>query len=134
VTVIARTALAVAIFVAAASVACGDGSAGDETSTPELTTTSTSTATAGAPPLATETPAATAGPQTYEVASGDTLFDIAAEFGVSAEALAEANGITDPTLLQIGQVLTIPPADATPEVTATATGAAEAAETATPAN
>ena len=130
-TALARAALALATLVAAASLACGDGEAGDETSTPEATTTSTSTATAGAPP-ATETATPPSGPQTYEVVSGDTLFDIAAQFGVSAEALAEANGITDPTLLQIGQVLTIPSADGAPE--ATATGTAETTATATPAN
>jgi LysM repeat protein len=42
------------------------------------------------------------------VQKGDTLNEIAARFGVSVRDLMELNGITDPTKLQIGQVLIIP--------------------------
>lgn len=52
--------------------------------------------------------------QTYTVVAGDTLGEIATRFGVSVEALAAANGITDPNVLEVGQVLTIPGADASP--------------------
>jgi LysM repeat protein len=47
--------------------------------------------------------------QTYTVQKGDTLTAIATRFGVTLEALRAANPqVTDPTKLQIGQVLTIP--------------------------
>jgi LysM repeat protein len=42
------------------------------------------------------------------VAAGDTLLAIARRFGVSVEALSEANGITDPDLVLVGQRLVIP--------------------------
>jgi len=129
-TLLARASLVVAALFAVSLVACGDGEAGDETPTP----TATSTATpgpetgAGAPPTATGSPDGSSGPQTYEVVAGDTIFDIAAEFGVDAGELMSANGITDPTLLQIGQILAIPSGDAppagTPQGTATSTATA----------
>jgi LysM repeat protein len=52
--------------------------------------------------------AAAASPSTYTVRRGDTLLAIAERFGVTVRALTEANGITDPSLLRIGQTLTIP--------------------------
>jgi 3D (Asp-Asp-Asp) domain-containing protein len=45
----------------------------------------------------------------YVVQKGDTLFRIAQKFDTSVEMLMVENRITDPTLLQIGQELTIPP-------------------------
>jgi LysM repeat protein len=54
--------------------------------------------------------AATPSPQTYTIQPGDTLNEIASRFGVSATALAEANGITDVAKIQSGQVLAIPTA------------------------
>jgi len=45
---------------------------------------------------------------TYTVASGDTLGAIANRFGVTVEDLAAVNGIADPNLLAVGQVLSIP--------------------------
>lgn len=44
---------------------------------------------------------------TYTVVAGDTLSDIAARYGTSWQALAAANGITNPDLIYPGQVLTI---------------------------
>lgn len=45
---------------------------------------------------------------TYRVMPGDTLYGIAVKLGVSPDALADANGITDPHSLQVGQILTVP--------------------------
>jgi LysM repeat protein len=45
---------------------------------------------------------------TYTVVSGDTLGAIASQFGVTVAAVESANGISDPSLLQVGAVLTIP--------------------------
>ncbi len=44
----------------------------------------------------------------YTVRPGDTLSQIAERFGVSLQALMEANGITDPDAIYVGQVLRIP--------------------------
>jgi LysM repeat protein len=61
-----------------------------------------------APTTAPGTPPRTVASATYVVAAGDSLSDIAARFGVSPEALAAANGIEDPDLISVGQVLVIP--------------------------
>lgn len=45
--------------------------------------------------------------RTYRVASGDTLSGIAAKFGTTWQRLAQINGLTNPNLLYIGQVLKI---------------------------
>lgn len=73
--------------------------------------------------------AATAAPATtsYTVASGDSLSRIAARYGTTVAALASANGIKNPSLIRIGQVLTVPangaaaPAPAAVAATATVT-------------
>ena len=52
--------------------------------------------------------AGTAGTRTYVVRRGDTLFRIALRHGVSTWALAQANGIRNPSLIYVGQVLRIP--------------------------
>ncbi len=46
--------------------------------------------------------------QTYTVRRGDTLSSIALRFGVSTWALAQANGIRNPSFIYVGQVLQIP--------------------------
>lgn len=46
---------------------------------------------------------------TYEVKSGDTLSQIAAKNGVSTVALARENGISDKTMVKVGQTLKLPP-------------------------
>jgi LysM repeat protein len=46
--------------------------------------------------------------QTYTVRRGDTLSAIALRYGVSMWALAQANGISNPSLIYVGQVLQIP--------------------------
>lgn len=45
---------------------------------------------------------------TYTVQAGETLGEIAAIFGIPYGYLAEENNITDPNLIYVGQVLTIP--------------------------
>jgi peptidoglycan/xylan/chitin deacetylase (PgdA/CDA1 family) len=46
--------------------------------------------------------------QTYIVQAGDTMYSIATRFGTSVSAIAQANGIADPTQINVGQVLIIP--------------------------
>ncbi len=96
---------------------------GDETpadGTPEATGTAEATgeATATPTPEANETPEPTPeAPQPIEhtVSSGETLTSIATLYlppgsdpATFADQIAAANGITDPTSLAVGQVLTIP--------------------------
>lgn len=50
-------------------------------------------------------------PHTYTVQPGDTLFAIAQALGVDMQALMDANGLTDPNTLDIGQVLRVPGAE-----------------------
>lgn len=50
----------------------------------------------------------------YEVQPGDTLAEIAAEHGVSTRELADANDITNPDRIFVGQVLLIPGASGEP--------------------
>jgi lysozyme len=44
----------------------------------------------------------------YTVQPGDTLGRIASQFGISVDALAEANNIENQNLIEVGEVLTIP--------------------------
>jgi hypothetical protein len=44
----------------------------------------------------------------YVVQPGDTLYGIATRLGLDLATLAEANGITDPASIQVGQALVIP--------------------------
>jgi len=70
----------------------------------------------------------------YTVQTGDNLFRIAQQYGVSLNELARINHISDPTQISVGQKLTIPlgtqpdPATATP----TETPSPAATNTATP--
>lgn len=45
---------------------------------------------------------------TYTVQTGDTLFLIAQRFGTTVEALIQVNNITNPDVIFVGQILTIP--------------------------
>jgi LysM repeat protein len=75
-------------------------------------------------PTATPTPTATLPPGTqvtYVVQTGDTLYSIALHFGVSVQDLMNANGLTNPNYIQIGQTLIIPNPSATPTPTPTGT-------------
>jgi LysM repeat protein len=61
---------------------------------------------AGGTPSASPSPSAT--PLAYVVKKGDRLNDIAARFGVSADAIVALNHLSDPNHIEIGQVLLIP--------------------------
>jgi LysM repeat protein len=84
--------------------------------TPEASTPAPTPVAATSPAtLAPSSPAAVASPTPvpvglarYTVKSGDTLSLIAARFGVTVKALADANGITNTRLIRVGQVLVIP--------------------------
>jgi LysM repeat protein len=65
--------------------------------------------TAPALPLAdTATPTVSPTPIVYVIQSGDTLLEIAQEYGVSVEAIQRVNGIEDPRFLRVGQEVLIP--------------------------
>jgi LysM repeat protein len=70
--------------------------------------------------LALAPPAAAAPEEVHVVTAGETLSHIAVRTGSSVEALAEANGLPDPRVLQVGQRLAVPAAQAAPAPTATA--------------
>lgn len=85
-----------------------------------ITPTATPLPAGAAPPTETQEPSAanptptpppepTPTPVVYVVQPGDTLFGIALSFGLSVEDLQEANDISDPGTLQVGQELIIPP-------------------------
>jgi LysM repeat protein len=58
----------------------------------------------GPPPVIYVPPPVPAG-DTWTVHSGDTLSRIASAWGVTVSALAAANGIADPNLIQIGEII-----------------------------
>lgn len=64
----------------------------------------------------------------YRIQSGDTLLRIGAKFGVSASLIQSHNGITNPNLIRIGQLIRIPTSAASSaavaDVSAPATAAA----------
>ncbi|MGD8625274.1 MAG: LysM peptidoglycan-binding domain-containing protein [Anaerolineae bacterium] len=118
------------------------------TDTPPVTNTPRTTATApgaeASPTPGTLVTSVAAG-ATYTVQPGETLEEIAAHLGVDADALAEANGITNPALIRPGQVLIVPEttgSTGTPETSPTPTwtpifvntpqGTSEATPTPTP--
>ena len=51
---------------------------------------------------------AASGSTTYVVRAGDTLYSIAVSYGTTVNAISQANGITDPSQIYVGQTLTIP--------------------------
>lgn len=52
--------------------------------------------------------------RTHVVQSGENLFRIALRYGVSVQALATINGITNPTMVYVGQTLVIPAGNTAP--------------------
>ena len=85
---------------------------------PQQQVAATATSTSVSPTIA---------PMVHVVQAGDTLGEIAKQYGVTVEALQEVNAISDPKRLQIGQELIIPqggtitPTSAATEVRTTAT-------------
>jgi LysM repeat protein len=78
---------------------------------------SPSAAPTGAPtasPSAAPTAATTPKPRVHVVKAGETLSMIATRYGVSIQAIIEANNLQNPNLLLVGQKLTIPPKPAAP--------------------
>lgn len=61
-----------------------------------------------ATPSDTPTPTATPTPIIYVIKKGDTLLPIARKYGVTVQAIQDANGISDPRRLWIGQEIIIP--------------------------
>ncbi len=53
-------------------------------------------------------PVVSGGETSYTVRPGDTLFSIARRYGLTFEEVAAFNGITNPNLIQPGQVIRIP--------------------------
>jgi murein DD-endopeptidase MepM/ murein hydrolase activator NlpD len=82
---ISRASIAFALAVSIALAGCGDSS-----------------------PPSTYIPAVSQRPVTHVVRSGETVYHIANEYGVSAGRLMTANGLSDPRELRVGQILTIP--------------------------
>lgn len=81
-----------------------------------LTPTAAPTLSPTASPTGSPTAVSTAasGTITYTVVAGDTLSGLAKRFGVPLRELLEANALEEDVVLRVGQVLTIPTAEATP--------------------
>ena len=67
----------------------------------------------------------------YTVRRGDTLSSIALRQKRSIDALAQANGITDPNRIFVGQLLTIPDAGSAPSASGTRVAVVRAGDTLT---
>ncbi len=130
---------AISLATVALAVACdgeeGRGPGGSQGLTDPKTVPSTTPWATPPPVVYVEEGPAPPGPSqpdsgTYTVEAGDTASDIAAAFGISVEALAEANGMTVDEIanLSIGQELIIPaqePEDGAPDDGAADDGAPE---------
>jgi LysM repeat protein len=93
---------------AAAETTTETGTETGSAETPAETTTTTETAA--------ETTAATPTPATHTVQAGETLYRIGLKYGISWVTLASYNGITNPNMIKVGQVLKLSasgPADPT---------------------
>lgn len=101
------------VLASVACLACGGGGDDDETASPTSSPTATVLgADNGDPTDIVETDSCVE--QTYEVQSGDTLSQIAERFGVTVVAIAGASRLDDPDFLEVGQELTIPCLDESP--------------------
>ena len=73
-------------------------------------------ATSGIPATPAATPAAAGGPDFYTVKRGDTMYGIALDHGQDYREMAAWNNITNPGVIQVGQVLRVTPPPGTPGV------------------
>ena len=85
------------------------------TATATATPTATATATSTATPEPTDTPEPLTTPVIHVVQFGETLSVIAESYGVTLDALIEANDISDAGLISVGEELVIPVGTPTPE-------------------
>jgi uncharacterized membrane protein/LysM repeat protein len=80
------------------------------TASPAIGASATATPTEAATQTPTQAPTATAASVVVHVVQpGETLSSIARQYGVTYQAIMEANGMEDPSLLEVGQELIIPP-------------------------
>jgi len=90
--------------------------------TPTTTPTSTQTPTPSLTPTATPTPPFTPTPpppREYKVQPGDSIFYIADIFQVNYTDILAFNGLTENSILQVGQTILIPPPTPAPTLTPT---------------
>ena len=73
------------------------------------------------------TTVSTAKTSNYEVVAGDTLYSISKKFGTTVDNLRSLNGLTESSVLKIGQVLKVP----TTEKVVTTTGSSSSGSTKT---
>lgn len=130
-------ALTLTVLLAILAISCGGGETVEVTPSPLLSGSPTPTTfpTRTAPPATSSpaasptTPTGTPSPEPtpgrtpaptpvaglrYTVQPGDTLYSIAERFAVSVDLIVQANGLTDPDYIFVGQVLVIPGVFPTP--------------------
>ncbi|MBE7054477.1 MAG: LysM peptidoglycan-binding domain-containing protein, partial [Ruminococcaceae bacterium] len=73
------------------------------------------------------TTVSTAKTSNYEVVSGDTLYSISKKFGTTVDNLRSLNGLTESSVLKVGQVLKVP----STEKVVTTTGSSSSGSTKT---
>ncbi len=78
------------------------------TAVPTETAVPTNTPVATPTPAVTDTPIPEPTPRIHVVQSGETLSGIAAAYGVTTQDLIDANDISNPSLVVVGQELKIP--------------------------
>lgn len=106
-----RKLFAINGFLALALLAssCGPGATPTQTASPPREETLAPSATpAMVTPAPTFTGTVTPTPIVHIIQKGDTLLELARRYGVSVEAIQEANSILDPRRLQVGQEIFIP--------------------------
>ena len=85
------------------------GVACTETKTPARSTPTASTQPTDSPPTPAPTPTTVRGQVAYVVQPGDTLLEVAKNFGVSPQAIISANQLVNQDSIVAGQTLQIPP-------------------------